>query len=230
MSDLTPAAPATDALQFDTAEPSAATTAPGRACTGCRRPIEGEYHMANMHVVCTPCRGALEAEPQGSSAGRVGRALLFGAGAAVAGSLVYFVVLAATGYEIGLIAVLVGWMVGRAVSKGSGRRGGWVYQTIAVCLTYLAICTSYIPQIVAAWRQSEDLGDIPSGGMYIGAFMFSLFVPFFTITSAPLGVVILAVGLYQAWRENKRPELTITGPYAVAPQPVAPQAQPQLAG
>lgn len=224
MSDLTPAAPATDTLQFDTAEPSAAATT-AATCTGCRRPIEGEYHMANMHVVCTPCRGALEAPPQGSGARRVGRALLFGAGAAVAGSLVYFVVLAATGYEIGLISILVGWMVGRAVSKGSERRGGWVYQTMAIGLTYLAICTSYIPQIVAAWRQTGDFTDIPDGGLYIGAFLFSLTLPVLSIGAAPLGALILAFGLFQAWRENKRPEITITGPYAVASQ-----AQPQLAG
>ncbi|HEX8322131.1 hypothetical protein [Longimicrobium sp.] len=223
MSDLTPAAPATGALQFDTAEPSAATTE--RSCTGCKRPIEGEYHMANMQVVCTPCRHALEAGPQGSRTGRIGRAILFGAGAAVAGSLLYFVVLAATGYEIGLIAILVGWMVGRAVSIGSHGRGGWVYQVVAIGFTYLAICTSFIPAILEAWRASGDAAGVPGALIYIGAFIFSLTLPVLTITSAPIGVLILGFGLYQAWRETKRPELTVTGPYAVAPTP-----QPQLAG
>jgi hypothetical protein len=224
MSDLTPAAPATGALQFDTAEPSAAA-ATGRSCTACQRPIEGEYHMANMHVVCTPCRQALEAGPQGSRTGRIGRAILFGAGAALAGSILYFVVLAATGYEIGLIAILVGWMVGRAVSIGSHGRGGWLYQAVAIGLTYLAICTSYIPAILEAWRASGDATDLPGAVIYIGAFVFSLTLPILTITSAPIGALILGFGLFQAWRENKRPEITVTGPYAVAPQP-----QPQLAG
>ena len=223
MSDLTPAAPVTGALQFDTAEPSAAAT--DRSCTGCKRPIEGEYHMANMHVVCTPCRGALEAEPQGTRMGRLGRALLFGAGAAVAGSLVYVVVAVATGYQIGLIAILVGWMVGRAVSAGSNHRGGWLYQVIAIGFTYLAICTSYVPQIVASWRQSPETAELSGAVMYIAAFIVSLALPVVTITAAPIGALILAFGLFQAWRENKRPELTITGPYAVAPTP-----QPQLAG
>lgn len=225
MSDLTPAAPATGALQFDTAEPSAATT--DRSCTGCRRPIEGEYHMANMQVVCTPCRTALEAGPQGTRTGRVGRALLFGAGAAVAGSLVYLVVLVATGYEIGLIAILVGWMVGRAVSAGSGHRGGWLYQAMAIGFTYLAICTSYVPQIVNTWRQSPEMSELSGAVMYIAAFIVSLALPIVSITAAPIGALILAFGLFQAWRENKRPELTITGPYSVAPKP---QPQPQLAG
>jgi hypothetical protein len=229
MSDLTPAAPATDALQFDTAEPTAAAS--GRSCTVCKRPIEDEYHMANMHVVCTPCRGALEAGPQGTRMGRVSRALLFGAVAAVAGSLVYLVVLAVTGYEIGLISVLVGWMVGRAVSMGSGNRGGWLYQAMAIGLTYLAICMGYIPQIVDAWRQSGEAVVLTGALMYVAAFLVSLTLPFAYITQAPIGALIVAFGLYQAWRENKRPEITLTGPYAVTPAaPAAPAVQPQLAG
>ena len=223
MSDLMPAAPATGALQFDTAEPSAATTE--RSCTGCQRPIEGEYHMANMQVVCTPCRHALEAGPQGTRTGRIGRAILFGAGAAVAGSILYFVVLAATGYEIGLIAILVGWMVGRAVSIGSHGRGGWAYQVVAVGFTYLAICTSFIPQILEAWRQSGEATELPGALLYVASFTLSLVLPVLSITQAPIGALILGFGLFQAWRENKRPELTVTGPYAVAPTP-----QPQLAG
>ena len=225
MSDHTPAAPATDALQFDTAEPSAATT--DRSCTGCKRPIEGEYHMANMQVICTPCRGALEAEPQSTRTGRLSRALVFGAGAAVAGGLLYLVVATVTGYEIGLIAILVGWMVGRAVSVGSEHRGGWLYQLIAIGFTYVAICTSYIPQIVETWRQPGVADGLSGAALYIGAFIFSLAVPILSIGVSPIGAVILAFGLFQAWRENKRPELTITGPYSVAP---APQPQPQLAG
>lgn len=222
MSDLTPAAPVTGALQFDTAEPSAAT--PDRACTGCKRPIEGEYHMANMQVVCTPCRGALEAGPRGSRSGRVGRAVLFGGGAAVAGGLLYLLVATVTGYEIGLIAILVGWMVGRAVSMGSGHRGGWLYQVIAIGFTYVAICTSYIPQVVDAWAE-QGLGELTGAALYVAAFILSLVLPILSITVSPIGALILAFGLFQAWRENKRPELTITGPYAVAPTP-----QPQLAG
>jgi hypothetical protein len=223
MSDLTPAAPATGALQFDTAEPTAATT--NRSCTVCKRSIEGEYHMANMQVVCTQCRQALEAGPQGSRTGRIGRAILFGAGAAVAGSILYFVVLAATGYEIGLIAILVGWMVGRAVSVGSHGRGGWLYQVVAVGLTYVAISTSYIPQIVEAWAEPGTGSELSGAALYIAAFIFSLAVPILTIPVAPIGALILGFGLFQAWRENMRPEITITGPYAVAPTP-----QPQLAG
>ena len=49
----------------------------------------------------------------------------------------------ATGYEIGLVAIVVGLLVGGAVRKGSGARGGWFYQLMAVALTYAAISGSY---------------------------------------------------------------------------------------
>src|SRR5206468_726575 len=47
-----------------------------------------------------------------------------------------------------LIAILVGFFVGKAVSWGSYRRGGWKYQTLAMVLTYLSIVASYVPVIV----------------------------------------------------------------------------------
>ncbi|HZG42568.1 MAG TPA: hypothetical protein VEY93_06365, partial [Longimicrobium sp.] len=91
--------------------------------------------------------------------------------------------------------------------------------------TYLAICTSYIPQIVEAWREPGFGVDLSGAALYIAAFIFSLALPVLSITQAPIGALILGFGLFQAWRENKRPELTVTGPYAVTPTP-----QTQLAG
>jgi hypothetical protein len=61
--------------------------------------------------------------------------------------------------EIGLISILVGFMVGAGVRKGSRHRGGWHYQLLAVILTYSAIAASYsaatLPQIFAAMREKE---------------------------------------------------------------------------
>ena len=43
-------------------------------------------------------------------------------GAAILGAILYFAVTAITGYEIGLVAIAVGWLVGRAIQKGTGGR------------------------------------------------------------------------------------------------------------
>ena len=56
-------------------------------------------------------------------------------------------------FEIGLIAIVVGLMVGVAVRKGSKGRGGWFYQTLAVVLTYGCICAQYMPDIVQGFVQ-----------------------------------------------------------------------------
>ena len=85
----------------------------------------------------------------GSGSVRFARALLFGSFAALAGTSLYFLVLKLTGYEVGLIAILVGYMVGAAVRRGTRHRGGLVYQLLAVFLTYTAIVASYIPMIFA---------------------------------------------------------------------------------
>ena len=33
-----------------------------------------------------------------------------------------------------------------------------------------------------------------------------------------LGLIIIAIGLYEAWKLNRRPRLAVTGPHALAPQ------------
>ncbi len=65
------------------------------------------------------------------------RAALYGAGAAL--------VAIVTGYEIGLISILVGITVGKAIRRGSHGWGGRPQQILAVALTYFAITSSYIP-------------------------------------------------------------------------------------
>lgn len=142
-SDSTPVS-SPDRLRFDEPAPGPATP----ACARCQAPITAAYYEVNGHVVCSGCKTALERAPAGSGASRMLRATAFGLGGAVLGAGIYYAILAATGYEIGLVAILVGWLVGRAVQKGSDGAGGWAYQTLAVGLTYLAIVSTYVPFIL----------------------------------------------------------------------------------
>jgi hypothetical protein len=144
------AAPPPESLQFDHAEFAAAPAAPVLACAACQRPIADVYYEVSGKTLCSSCRERITAHFLGGSAvGRFLRALLLGGLAAAAGTLLYFLVLALTGYQVGLIAILVGFMVGAAVRKGARYRGGLVYQLLAVFLTYTSIVTSYLPLIVA---------------------------------------------------------------------------------
>lgn len=137
-------------------------------CAACGRPLEEAYYTVNGVVLCEPCRDVvLDGWRGGSRLARFARAGVFGAGAAVAGFALYFGVLKLTGLEIGLISILVGLMVGRAVRAGANGRGGWAYQGLAMFLTYTAIVASYTavvaPQMFAdiARRQGQAKGEAP---------------------------------------------------------------------
>lgn len=152
-----PGDPQPDPIQFDAAEPAAgAAAAAGTKCSQCERAITTTYHMINNHVICSSCRGRLERElTGGSGAGRMGRAFLWGLGGAAAGSAAYYAVAAITGYILGLVAILVGWLVGQGVHKGSGGRGGAAYQALAVVLTYFAIASAYVPLAIGQAREER---------------------------------------------------------------------------
>jgi hypothetical protein len=49
---------------------------------------------------------------------------VFGLGAGIVGAVIYYAVIAITNFEIGLVAILIGYMVGQAVRKGARGRGG----------------------------------------------------------------------------------------------------------
>jgi hypothetical protein len=135
-------------LQFDQAEPLAPTSS-GPSCAGCKRPITDEYFEINGKVVCPSCRAQVEASFRGGSrVARVLRATTFGVVSAIAGAVLYYAIFKGTNIHFGLVAVLVGYMVGAAVKKGSGGRGGRFYQLLALFLTYSSIVGFHVPFVL----------------------------------------------------------------------------------
>lgn len=164
MSPESASEPVEPELRFDDV-PGGVAAAP--SCARCAQGIDAEYYEVGGAIVCPACKSALEAEANaGSAGGRLSRALLYGLGGAAAGAALYYAIVALTGYEIGLVAIAVGWMVGRAVQLGSRHRGGRVYQAIAVGLTYIAIVSTYVPYIIDAMEEtpaaSASAGDSTS--------------------------------------------------------------------
>jgi hypothetical protein len=267
-------------LQFDVAESAAPsnTSRPSSTCRGCSRPITGEYYQVNGSIVCTPCRASLE-RPAGARWQRILRAASLGTLAAIGGSLLYFAVAAITGREFGLVAIVVGYMVGMAVRKGSRGRGGWAYQSLAIGLTYLAIVTSYVPLIArefqksalahssrstnavpmadtitisargpdvgravdsaAAERRADSgftvmqsgaptgvaqpihahRGHLDFGTLLLGVgtlVLMAAMIPILAGFSNIIGIVIIGIAVFEAWKLNRRIKVTITGPYRVA--------------
>jgi len=81
----------------------------------------------------------------GKGAGKLIRAGVYGLGAAIAGAAIYYAVMAIANLEIGIVAILIGYMVGYAVRKGAAGRGGKRFQIIAAVLTYWAVGLAYTP-------------------------------------------------------------------------------------
>lgn len=138
-------------LQFDRVAsdaPAAEQTSrqPAVACAICSTPIHTDYYHVNEKAVCERCRDAVAALGTAPRGWRpLGRATALGIGAAIAGAVVYYAVIAITDFEIGIVAILIGYMVGWAVRKGTAGRGGRRFQILAAVLTYWSVGLAYTP-------------------------------------------------------------------------------------
>jgi hypothetical protein len=114
-------------------------------CHFCQQPLSSQYYRINGVMACPGCaEKTLSAMPTHSHTNYV-QALLCGAGAAAAGLILYATFEIVTGWIIGYLSLAVGWMVGKAMMKGSNGQGGRRYQIAAVLLTYAAVSLSAIP-------------------------------------------------------------------------------------
>ena len=231
--------PAVDALQFQKAE----FADPRPKCVMCRAAIDQDYYHLAGQVICPACAEQARSTQHRPKGQWVMRGTLYGAGAALACSICYAIITMVTGFELALISILVGYLIGRAVRTGSYGLGGRRLQIVAVILTYLSITTSYAPLIVkSVWdsNKKEDSATAgkagaanpgtapqekvaappPSGLLFAVAFIIgiSLISPFLGLTegvSGFLGILIIFFGLSRAWRETARDERLLLGPYSV---------------
>ena len=199
-------------IQFDKADFAGE---PVLTCAVCKTPITGEYYQANGQTICPTCRDQVaKFGVGGSGAARFGKAVGAGLVAGFIGFLLYYFVLKITGYNIGLIAIAVGWMVGTAVRWGSEGRGGRAYQFLAAAIAYAAACATYAPFIV---------GERSGIAVWIVAFVISMAAPWLEGVDNIIGWVILGFAVYQAWIMNRPAHIEISGPFFTrqAPPPAA---------
>jgi hypothetical protein len=131
-------------IDLDQVLAPAGPAAPGAVCAACKTPITGDYWELNKSLRCGPCmEKARRWRESGNRWMRGIRALLWGGLGAAAGGAIFAWIAIATGYELGLISLVAGFLCGAGVKKGSGGRGGWVYQTLAVVLAYTGITLGY---------------------------------------------------------------------------------------
>lgn len=177
------------AMQFDKVE--LAAPAEARSCQLCRRPIVSEYFQLGGAVVCSACAAALPASPLGR--GRPVQALLYGLGAAVLGSVLWYAIVQVIHQTWGWLALGVGLLVGRAVRKGAQGLGGVRYQLLAMALTYASI-----------------------GGAYVARGL-SFAAPLQGGTRNLMGLIIVGIAIYEAGTINR--PIPLSGPFKIGPTP-----------
>lgn len=208
-----------DDLQFERAEFGAAPAA--RNCTGCHQPIAGQYFDVNGQPFCEACTASIRRAHGDSPGGAAfGRALGAGLVAGAIGSSLYYLVAKISGYQLSIIAIAVGFLVGRAVRWATGGRGGVIYQVLAVVLTYAAIAFSWVPFM--AEQASMGVLDVVLRTPFI------LTLPVVIGIERPFSLVIVGIGLWEAWKLTAPVALAISGPFPAVAPGAAPSPSPVL--
>jgi len=231
--------PGVDALQFRRVQPIDTTESPAsKSCAACKQLISGTYYQVQNRVICPECAAKIQAGRQAQRPVPWVRFVIFGAGAALAGSILYAIPLA-LGFQIGIVALAVGWMVGKAIRAGSYGAGGRRQQILAVVLTYFAISTSFFPAalFIRAKRSIEPKSAVTkqaappvhdqvtttretmsTGKAVAGLLVFAIIFPFLELKESPasglISLFILFIGLQRAWAMTARHEIMVTGPYS----------------
>jgi len=210
--------------QFNTAE--YAGTSGTDQCKLCGQAIAGPYYRVNGAMACASCAERAQRETPTASHAQFVRAILFGVAAAIGGIIVYAAFGIITGWMIGYVSLAVGYMVGKAMMKGSQGFGGRRYQVAAVLLTYAAVALGETSILVSQYmkqdttqkqtQQTESKDGQPatnqqdepvsSRGFFksLGVLLFfGLAAPFLELSDPVhglIGLVILFVGLQIAWK------------------------------
>ena len=170
-------------------------------CVICRQPVTKAYYEWKGQTLCEACGlKFMGGRACDKSPARLLRAAFFGFLAAAVGAGIYFAVAWLTGYQFGLIAVVVGYLVGSAVRRGSGGQGGPAYQILALFLTYAASVATYVPGSASDWTDPSELAQL-------------LLLPLQEGSRSLIGLFIIGIALYEAWRLNQTAQMKITGPY-----------------
>jgi hypothetical protein len=201
-------------------------------CSLCGRMIEGRYATVNNKIACVTCAArerdasrrmnapsASSVRPSGAQApAAIGsseeaaspflQSVIFGAGAALLGLILYASFTIITHWYFGYVALGVGWLVGKAMMQGSGGLGGPRYQAVAVALTYAAISLASIP--IHLFRAVNEGVAIDWATMWGPLLLGGIASPFLALARGTFGIISLAIlftGLRVAFRITREKPL-----------------------
>lgn len=204
---------------FDASKPAPEST----ACAACQKSLAtgAQYWTAGPAVLCGTCAQSLSSgAPKEGSFLRMLKAFFFGSAAGALGAAGYALVIYFLHIEFALITIFIGWFVGRGVRRGSGGFGGRGYQVMGALLTYIWCTMAYAPSLIAEALNEPD--HLPLIAWLFIAPVLVLAMPF-SGSMGPLGLIILAFGVWRGWREPAPLKIVVEGPFeigAAAPVPM----------
>lgn len=174
-------------------------------CVKCARPIKPTEEFTIVKTskqgkvesaLCPECRVAFQETVEHETHDpnillATGAGLL---GAAVAGLIWYYFV-TITEFQFGLVSVLMGWLVGRAVVWGAGNKRGRSLQIMSVTLTVIAIFFS--EYLILNHYFIKEYGNT-YGNLTFSDF-WRVYRAYFTEASGFFNLVFYAIALWQAW-------------------------------
>lgn len=132
-----------------------------------RTSVPGKVTGAGTVTVCPTCEStsliAISIRDERENPNLAG-ALVLGLGAAVVSALLWYVIVVLTNYQLGLVAIAVGWLVAQGVMRGAGGKRGPRLQAMSVAGTLVALALSeylIVRHFAAQALALQGYGNIP---------------------------------------------------------------------
>ncbi|MGD0736201.1 MAG: hypothetical protein ABR976_13690 [Terracidiphilus sp.] len=184
-------------------------------CALCGSPILIEFYRVNSKLACAKCGVAARSGYALASPDSYVHGLTYGVFAAAVAMAVYALFTIVTHFYLGYVAVAVGWLIGKAMMKGSKGVGGPRYQMAAAILTYLAVSLAAVPIRVASFSAA---GDMNWGSELLPMALWGLLSPVLYLQYPVFGFVgllLLIAGMRIAWRTTAARRMLVDGPHTV---------------
>lgn len=177
----------------------------GPPCAVCGESIpEGEAQSVNGHPTCAPCVTRIHAElaAQRVTGAHLPLAILGGGVGAFASAALWAAIAIATEYEIGYVAVLLGFLSGLGVKLGARTARGPKLQAIASVWAVVGlVAAKYF--MVAHLAVSSGFSD-----SYLDPRVFEVFAEVVRRASSVFDLLWLGLAVYAAWRVPRATPVT----------------------
>jgi hypothetical protein len=143
--------------------------APAMPCAECKSILRTMYYSLDGRPLCTKCmQGYRKRIERGTGPGAMGRAVLYGTGAAFAGMVGVSLLLTFVGAFRIIASIGVAFIVAKAIGNATGHYGGRRYQILAVSLTYVALGLAMLTPVFRAAREMSKVTAPPRSAARFG--------------------------------------------------------------